>query len=234
MRFDPPLVRGRLIRRYKRFLSDIALTDGDETITAHVANPGAMTGLAEPGMEVWLSRSDSPTRKLPWSWELVRAGRALVGVNAGLPNRLVAEALEEGAVPELAGYARVRREVRYGTRSRVDFVLEDGARPPCYLEIKNVHLKRRGPLAEFPDSVTARGTRHLRELARVARDGGRAVMLYVVQRADCAAFAVAADIDPAYAAALADARAAGVELLCYACRIRRQGIRLAAPLPLAS
>lgn len=228
MKFSPPLARGRLVRRYKRFLADVTLATG-ETITAHVANPGAMTGLADPGLEIWLSKSDNPKRKLAWSWELARVGRYLVGINAGLPNRLVEEALGLGIIPELAGYAGLRREVRYGTRSRVDFVLSDGSRKDCYVEVKNVHLKR-GPLAAFPDSVTARGTRHLQELARMAAAGCRAVMLYVVQRADCNAFTIAGDIDPAYAEALALARRRGVELLCYTCTIRTTGIRLVKPL----
>jgi sugar fermentation stimulation protein A len=228
MKFSPPLVRGRLIRRYKRFLADVTLATG-ENITAHVANPGAMTGLADPGLEVWLSKSDNPKRKLAWSWELARIGRHLVGINAGLPNRLVEEALGLGVITELSGYAVLRREVRYGTNSRVDFVLSDKDRKDCYVEVKNVHLKR-GPLAEFPDSVTARGTRHLQELARMAAKGSRAVMLYVVQRADCDAFAIAGDIDPAYAAALAQARRRGVEVLCYTCAIRTTGIRLVKPL----
>jgi sugar fermentation stimulation protein A len=228
MKFSPPLARGRLVRRYKRFLADVTLATG-ETITAHVANPGAMTGLADPGLEIWLSKSDNPKRKLAWSWELARVGRYLVGINAGLPNRLVEEALGLGIIPELAGYAGLRREVRYGTNSRVDFVLSDGSRKDCYVEVKNVHLKR-GPLAAFPDSVTARGTRHLQELARMAAAGCRAVMLYVVQRADCNAFTIAGDIDPAYAEALALARRRGVELLCYTCTIRTTGIRLVKPL----
>jgi sugar fermentation stimulation protein A len=228
MKFSPPLARGRLVRRYKRFLADVTLATG-ETITAHVANPGAMTGLADPGLEIWLSKSDNPKRKLAWSWELARVGRHLVGINAGLPNRLVEEALGLGIIPELSGYAGLRREVRYGTNSRVDFVLSDGSREDCYVEVKNVHLKR-GPLAAFPDSVTARGTRHLQELARMAAAGCRAVMLYVVQRADCNAFTIAGDIDPAYAEALAQARRQGVEMLCYTCAIRTTGIRLVKPL----
>jgi sugar fermentation stimulation protein A len=228
MKFSPPLVRGRLVRRYKRFLADVVLATG-ENITAHVANPGAMTGLADPGLEIWLSKSDNPKRKLAWSWELARVGRHLVGINAGLPNRLVEEALGLGTIAELSGYAGLRREVRYGTNSRVDFVLSDRSHEDCYLEVKNVHLKR-GPLAAFPDSVTARGTRHLQELARMAAKGCRAVMLYVVQRADCDAFTIAGDIDPAYADALALARCRGVEVLCYTCAIRTTGIRLVKPL----
>lgn len=231
MKFAAPLHHGRLIKRYKRFLADVVLDDGT-ALTAHVANPGAMTGLAEPGMEVWLSKSDKPGRKLAFSWELVRVGRHLVGVNAGLPNRLVEEALVAGAIPELAAYPQIRREVRYGTNSRVDFVLSDAAGKPCYVEVKNVHLKR-GKLAEFPDSVTARGTRHLHELATLARQGIATAMLYVVQRRDCAAFAVAADIDPVYAKALSEAQAAGVGVLCYVCAVRTGEIRLECPLPVA-
>ncbi|HSR55384.1 MAG TPA: DNA/RNA nuclease SfsA [Alphaproteobacteria bacterium] len=231
MKFPTPLQKGRLIRRYKRFLSDIELDTG-ETVTAHVANPGAMTGLAEPGMEVWLSRSNNPKRKLPFSWELVRVGRHLVGVNASLPNRLVEEALAAGRIKELAHYGNVRREVRLGENSRIDFLLQQDGLADCWLEIKNVHLKR-GPLAEFPDSVTARGTKHLRELMDAVKSGTRAVMLYVVQRADCRKFSVAADIDPAYAEALREAKRKGVETICYVCRIRRDGICLDAPLPIS-
>jgi sugar fermentation stimulation protein A len=231
MKFPTPLLQGRLIRRYKRFLSDIELDTG-ERVTAHVANPGAMTGLAEPGMEVWLSRSDNPKRKLAFSWELVRVGRTLVGVNTALPNRLVEEALGSGAIKELAQYGSVRREVRHGANSRIDFLLREKGLPDCWLEVKNVHLKR-GALAEFPDSVTARGTKHLMELSDVVANGDRAVMLYVVQRTDCETFAIAADIDPAYGAALSEAKRKGVETLCYVCKIRRDGIRLDSPLPMA-
>lgn len=230
MKFSPPLAKGRLIRRYKRFLADVEFDSG-ETLTAHVANPGAMTGLADPGIEIWLSKSDNPKRKLAWSWELARIGRHLVGINAGLANRIAEEALAAGTVPELAGYGNIRREVRYGANSRVDFLLTDARRADCYVEVKNVHLKR-GRLAEFPDSVTARGTRHLGELTRMVAAGHRAVMLYVVQRADCDAFGIAADIDPAYGAALVSARAAGVEILCHTCRIRTTGIELDGPLPI--
>jgi sugar fermentation stimulation protein A len=231
MKFASSLVRGRLIKRYKRFLSDIELDDGD-LITAHVANPGAMTGLAEPGMEVWVSRSDNPKRKLAYSWELVRVGRHLVGVNTSLTNRIAEEAIAAGNISELAGYSSHRREVAYGKKSRIDFLLESEGRPECWVEIKNVNLKRT-TLAEFPDAVTARGTKHLHELTDAVTQGARAVMLYVVQRRDCKAFAIAADIDPAYAAALSEARSKGVETLCYVCTIRRDGIKLDSPLPLA-
>jgi sugar fermentation stimulation protein A len=225
MRFASPLARGRLVRRYQRFLADVAL-DGGGTVTAHCANPGSMLGVAEPGAEVWLSRSSNPKRKLALTWELIRIGTSLVGINAMQANPIVAEAIAAGAIAELAGYARTRHEVRYGKGSRIDILLEDDARPPCFVEIKNVHLARRPPLAEFPDAVTARGAKHLAELAGVAADGARAVMVYLVQREDCDRFALAADIDPAYAAAFARARKHGIEALAYGCRITPAEIRV--------
>ncbi len=228
MLFPRPLQRGTLIQRYKRFLSDIQLETG-EVVTAHCANPGAMLGVAEPGSEVWLSRSANPKRKLAWSWELVRVGDHLIGINTSNPNGLVAEALADGKIPELSGYEVHRREVRYGLNSRVDLLLESPGRPICYVEVKNVHLKR-GPLAEFPDCVTARGAKHLVELAAMVQAGHRAVMLYVVQRGDCEGFKVAEDLDPAYAAGLKLARAAGVEAICYDCHISLAGIEIAKPL----
>ena len=230
MKFRLPLRRATLVKRYKRFLSDHRFEDGS-TVTAHVANPGAMTGLIDDGVETWLSPAANPKRKLPYSWEMVRVGQGLVGVNAGRPNALAEEAIAAGAIPPLAGYDTIRREVAYGERSRVDFLLEAADRPPCYVEVKNVHLKR-GPGAEFPDSVTARGTKHLRELATVAESGARAVMLYVIQRQDCESFTLAADIDPAYAAAFTQARAIGVEALAYACRLTTEDITVDHPLPI--
>jgi sugar fermentation stimulation protein A len=206
MRFSSELVPATLLRRYKRFLADVELVDGSVT-TVHVANPGGMIGLQAPGSRVWLSRSPNAKRKLPYSWELVEVdfggGTELVGVNTAHPNRLVAEALAAGIVSELAGYASIRREVGYGAgafggASRIDFLLEGEGRPPCYLEIKNVHLMRRPGLAEFPDSVTARGARHLDELAAMAAAGARAVMLYVVQIGSAETFSLARDIDPVY------------------------------------
>jgi sugar fermentation stimulation protein A len=235
MRFAAPLVPATLLRRYKRFLADVRLRGGEE-VTAHVANPGAMTGLAAPGARVWLSRSDNPKRKLPWSWELVEVdfggGVELVGVNTAHPNGVVAEALAAGVIPELAGYATARREVKYGRNSRVDVLLEDPARPPCYVEIKNVHLMRRQGLAEFPDAVTARGAKHLDELAAMVAAGCRAVMLFLIQIGSAERFALAADIDPTYARAFARARAAGVEAVAYRCVITADGIDCARTVPI--
>ncbi len=228
-------MRGRLVRRYKRFLADVELDTG-EVVTAHCANPGSMMGLVEAGTCVWLSHSPSPHRKLAYSWELLEVdlgcGPAFVGINTGHPNGIVAEALAEGMIEELAGYETIRREVPYGTRSRVDFLLEGGGGPPCYVEVKNVHLMRQPGLAEFPDSVTARGARHLEELAAMAENGARAVMLFLVQRTDADRLALAADIDPVYAATFAQARRRGVETLVYCCKIDPEGIHLSHPLPM--
>jgi sugar fermentation stimulation protein A len=224
MRFPDPLIPGRLVRRYKRFLSDIELDTG-EVVTAHCANPGSMLGLDTPGAEVWLSPARNPARKLRYSWELLLVDGGLVGINTSHPNGIVAEAVSAGRIPELAGYDGFRREVKYGRNSRIDLLLEGGGRPPCYVEVKNVHLKR-GALAEFPDSVTARGAKHLAEMSDMVAQGCRAVMVYLVQRADCEGFAIAGDIDPAYAAALVEARTAGVEAICYCCKLSTEAITL--------
>jgi sugar fermentation stimulation protein A len=226
MDFPSPLVRGRLVQRYKRFLADVVLDGSGEQVTAHVPNPGAMLGLNTPGLDVWLSRSDSPTRKLAHTLELVEADGGLVGVNTLHPNRLAAEALREGLIPELAGYASVRPEVKYGTASRVDFLLQHPGRAPCWLEVKNCHYRRDGALAEFPDCVAARSAKHLRELEAMVAAGDRAVLLFVVQRQDCDGFAPCRDIDPVFAAALDHAADAGVEVLVYRCAMATSGIRL--------
>lgn len=228
MRFDPPLIPGRLERRYKRFLADIEIDGGIQTV--HCPNPGSMLGLAEPGSRVWVSRSANPARKLPLTWELVEAGGSLVGLNTGFANALVAEALERRRIPELAGYGEIRREVAYGERSRIDFLLAGAGRAPCYVEVKSVTLARQPPVAEFPDSVTARGARHLAELEARSRRTDRAVMLFVAQRADCNRLAIAGDIDPTYARACAGAILAGVEVLAYACSISPQGIEIDRPI----
>ena len=232
MHFPRPLVRGVLLRRYKRFLADVCLMDRRET-TAHCANPGSMMGLAEPGMEVWLLPHADPKRKLAWSWELVRAGDHLVGINTAHPNRLAEAAIAAGRIPALAGYPSCRREQRYGQASRIDLLLEGPGRPICYVEVKNVHL-RRGECAEFPDSVTARGAKHLAELTAMKTAGHRAVMLYVVQRGDCREFRIAADIDAVYDIAFREARAAGVEMLCYYCAVNLDAIEIAGPLAIAT
>jgi sugar fermentation stimulation protein A len=232
MRFPAPLVQATLVRRYKRFLADVLLPSG-ETVTVHCANPGAMIGLNVPGARVWLSRSDNPKRKLAHSWELIEVdlggGAELVGINTAHPNALAAEAIAAGAIPELQGYGSLRREVRYGRSSRVDFLLEGPGRPACYVEVKNVHLMRAPALAEFPDAVTKRGAKHLAELAGMAAAGARAVMLFVIQIGSARRFALARDIDPAYGRAFDAARAMGVEAIAYRCGITCAGIEVAEP-----
>ena len=230
MLFPAPLVPATFVRRYKRFFEDVVLTDGTE-LTAHCPNPGAMLGLNTPGLPAWLSVSDNPKRKLSHTLELVEADGGLVGINTLLPNRLVAEALEAGLIPELAGYASVRREVKYGKASRVDFLLEDPARGRCWLEVKNVHLMRTPGLAEFPDCVAARSTRHLEELADQVTAGDRAVALFVVQRTDCEAFSACADLDPAFARGLEAAAAAGVEVMAWACEVHPGEVTIRRALP---
>ena len=233
MDFPQPLTRATLVRRYKRFFADVVLGDGTE-ITAHCPNPGAMLGLNTPGLPCWLSRSDDPKRKLAHTLELVEVeGGGIVGINTLHPNRLVAEALAADAIPELCGYASHRREVKYGAASRVDFLLEAPGRAPCWLEVKNCHLMREPGLAEFPDCVAARSTKHLRELAEMARQGERAVLLFVVQRTDCERFSPAADCDPLFARTLAEVAEEGVEVLVYDCEVTAGGVKLARPMPWA-
>jgi sugar fermentation stimulation protein A len=232
MHLPAPLIPATLIRRYKRFLADVRLESGGE-VTAHCPNPGAMTGLAEPGTRVLLSRSDDPKRKLAHTWQLSDAPGGLVGINTNLPNAITAEAVTAGHIPELRGYGGLRREVKYGQNSRIDLLLQDGPDGrPAFVEVKNVHLCRQNGLAEFPDCATARGVKHLRELSEVAAQGGRAVMFFLVQRMDCRRFAIAGDIDPVYAASLTEARAAGVETLCYDCRISPSEITVSGPCPI--
>ncbi len=238
MRFATPLIAGRLVRRYKRFLADVVLDAPNgsepEALTAHCANPGSMLGLAPPGARVWLSRSDKPDRKLAYSWEIVEIDGVMVGINTAHPNGLVEEAVRAGLTPEAAGYARLRREVAYGRNSRVDLLLEDDARGRLYVEVKNVHLLRRSGLAEFPDSVTARGAKHLDELLEQVTQGHRALMLFLIQRGDVDRFSLASDIDPTYARAFERALAGGVEAAAYACSVTPEEIRLERAVPIVA
>jgi sugar fermentation stimulation protein A len=231
MRWPTPLLPGRLVRRYKRFLADVSL-DGAGEVTVHCPNPGRMLGLDAPGTQVWVSRARNPARALPLTLELVEVeGGGLVGINTMHPNRLVEEAVIAGRIKELEDYEVIRREVRYDERCRIDLLLHQGGRPDCFVEVKNVHLKRSAG-AEFPDAVTVRGAKHLGALARQVAQGARAVVLYVVQRTDCADFRIAADMDPIYAASFAAALDGGVEALCYACEVSLEDVRLSAPLPI--
>ena len=230
MKFKQPLIRAKLIKRYKRFLADVILQNGEE-VTAHCANPGAMEGLNTPGITVWLSKSDNPKRKLAYSWELaeihIHGTNALVGINTMHPNKLAVEAIERNQIVELTGYSALKREVPYGENSRIDILLSKNGDERCYVEVKNVHLLRHKGLAEFPDSVTKRGAKHLTELANMVAQGHRAVMLYIIQRDDAERFSVAADKDPVYASTFKKALDVGVEAIAYDCRLSTSEITIA-------
>ncbi len=234
MKFETKLLKGKLVKRYKRFFSDVVLENGD-TVVAHCANSGSMLSVKPEGAPVWISPANNPKRKLKYTWEIVQIEGHNVGINTGHPNRIVAEAIEAGEISELAGYDSLRREVKYGKNSRIDMLLEAEGKPPCYVEVKNVTMKRdltpKGN-AEFPDSVTTRGAKHLGELADMVSEGHRAAMFYLVQRGDCPRFSVAGDIDPDYKAGLAVAIKAGVEVLCYQCDVTPEEISISGPLPM--
>ncbi len=244
--FDPPLVPGRLVRRDNRFIATIEMDDG-RRVQAHCTNTGSLMGVLGAGARVYLRpETPSPTRRTAFTWVLVRFRKSWVGIDTMLPNRLCYWAAARNAISELGPYERVRREVKYGESSRVDLLLSARSRRPCYVEIKNCHLtattldssvaaprigRRFRDIALFPDAVTARGLKHLRELARVVAEGARGVLLVVVQRNDCDAFAAAAGIDPAYAEGLQEAARAGVEIYAYACTVSPKRVRLARALP---
>ncbi|MEL7302149.1 MAG: DNA/RNA nuclease SfsA [Pseudomonadota bacterium] len=236
MEFDPPLVPGTLIKRYNRFLVDVKLDSG-ETITGSCPNTGSMLGLKAPGLRVWLSEKDSPTRKYRHTLELVEVdegdgeGPATVGVNTGHPNKLVEEAIRGGRIAALKGYADLKREQKYGQNSRIDLLLDDPKKGRCYVEVKNVHLRRSKGLAEFPDSVTSRGAKHLGELADMVDEGHRAVMMFLIQRADVKSLSLARDIDPNYGEAFDAAIARGVEPMAYRCTVAPDGIAVARKVP---
>lgn len=240
MLFASPLLKGTLIKRYKRFMADVTLEDGT-VVTAHTANSGSMLGCCDPGSDVWLSPASNPDRKLKFTWEMVRVDGELVGINTSHPNALAAEAISDGTISEVGGYDTLKREVKYGKNSRIDVYLDDPDRGICYVEVKNTTLFRPVDAAHpdkkvalFPDAVTARGTKHLGELTDMVAQGHRAVMLYMVQRSATGLdhFSVAEDIDPAYASALRAAMAAGVEAICYTCTLSERGISVASPLPI--
>jgi len=218
-----PLIPGRLVRRYKRFLADVTLEDGT-TVTAHCANTGSMLGCDRPGSRVLLSEANNPARKLRYTWELVRVGRAWVGINTARANGIVAEAVQAGQIPELTGHTDLRREVPYGKNSRIDILLTGGP-GPTYVEVKNTTLAE-GGTARFPDAVTERGRKHMEELARVVRGGAKAAVVFLVHRSDARRFCPADDIDPAYGKALRRAATAGVMVLPYGASAGAEGVRV--------
>jgi len=232
MQFVPPPIPGTLLRRYKRFLADVQLDNG-EIVTAHCANPGSMKSCAEPGWKVLVSPTDNPKRKLRWTWQVVYAGspERPILVNTALPNHVVKEAVQQDRISELTGYSNLRTEVRYGENSRIDLLLEHPGRPPCYVEVKNVTMWESPDVAAFPDSVTARGTKHLTELAHVVERGDRAVQFFLVPRHDVSVVKPADDIDPKYGKTLRDAHDRGDEVIAYAAKVTPTTVLLSHPLP---
>ena len=213
MIFSDKLVKAKFIKRYKRFFSEHVLEDGTKVI-AHCANTGAMMGLNQEGITSWLQKNNDPKRKLKWSWELCQINSTFIGVNTHNPNKIVEEALKSNKIPQLKNYISFKREVKYGDNSKIDFLLKYSIEKDCYLEIKNVHLSRKSYLAEFPDSITARGKKHMNELSKVKEKGYRAVILYLIQRNDCKNFKIAKDIDKEYYVEFCKAVNAGVEVIC--------------------
>ncbi len=232
MKFESALILVRLLRRYKRFLADVEFADG-KTLTAVCPNTGSLMGCATPGSPVWLSRSDSPTRKYAHTWELVKVeGGTLVGINTQIANRLVEEAIRGGVIQELRGYADITREVRYGREnSRIDLLLRCGEEQPCFVEVKNVTAAVAGGVALFPDSVSDRGSKHLRELIQEVARGNRAVILFCVQRDDVTEVRPADAIDPIYGKTLREAMANGVEALAYRALVTTSEINLSERIP---
>lgn len=228
MQFNPPLVFGTLIKRYKRFLADVELEDGS-VITAHCPNTGRMTTCAEPGWKVALSDSQNPKRKYRFTWELVHNGSCWICVNTGRANEMAFEAVSDGVIPELSGYREILREQKFGN-SRFDLLLKN-ENDFCYVEVKNVTLRTEDGNYAFPDAVTARGTKHLNELIEVVNASHRAAMLFVIARSDGNVFRAAHEIDPKYAAALEAAVSAGVEIHAWSVLVRTDEIRLNQSVP---
>ncbi len=226
MIFTPPFEQGKLLRRYKRFLADVQLDDGSE-ITIHCPNTGSMRNCLFPGEPVWFSTSDNPKRKYAHTWEQAASDEGhIIGINTGRANALAAEAIEAGVISELTGYDSLRREVKYGSEnSRIDLLLESEDKPACYIEVKSCTLLEQGQ-GYFPDAVTTRGQKHLRELMEMVKQGHRAVLLFVVQHTGITTVAAARHIDPEYAELLTQAHQAGVEILAYSCELSPSAAKL--------
>jgi len=236
MKFDPPLQQGTLIQRYKRFLADVTLADGS-ALTLHCPNTGSMKNCNTPGSAVWFSDSGNPKRKYRHTWEMVAVSNgAVAGINTGRANALVQEAIAAGTIAELAGYAQIRTEVKYGAEnSRIDLLLEKPGQQ-CFVEVKNLTLGELDPetgalVGYFPDAVTERGQKHLRELEAMVQQGQRAVLLFCVQHTGVCEARPADHIDPKYGVALRQAQANGVEVMAWQCEMSAREIRIARPLP---
>lgn len=229
MKFNDPLIEGILLKRYKRFLVDVKLDDG-KYVTAHCPNSGSMKTCKEPGWKILLSKSNNPTRKLKYTWEMVHNGKCWIGINTQIPNKIVKEAIENNTIPELSGYEKIKSEVKYGKNSRIDILL-NGDKGRCYVEVKNVTLVEVDGFYKFPDAVTERGKKHLYELLEMVKVGYRAVMLFVIQRNDGTAFKPADHIDPEYARTLKEVHHQGVEILAYQADVSPTEIKLKSAIP---
>ncbi len=229
MNFDQPLVKGKILKRYKRFLADVELENG-EVITAHTANTGSMKTCWEPGWNVLLSFHDNPNRKLKYSLELTHNGKTWIGINTSLPNKIAMEGILDGTVKELQGYSNLKPEAKIG-KSRIDILLSNEGADLCYVEVKNVTLLGENQVAIFPDAVSTRGQKHLEELTGLVKEGIRSAMLFVVNREDVTSFSPADEIDPVYGELLRKAKEAGVEILAYQCKLSEKAISLTKSLP---
>ncbi|MAF77032.1 MAG: DNA/RNA nuclease SfsA [Halobacteriovoraceae bacterium] len=229
MKFESSLIKGKILKRYKRFLADVELENG-EVITAHTANTGSMKTCWEPGWKVLLSYHDNPKRKLKYSLELTHNGNTWIGINTSLPNKIAAEGILDGTVKELQGYSHLKPEAKIG-KSRIDILLSQDGEEPCYVEVKNVTLLGENKRAIFPDAVSTRGQKHLEELTGLVKEGIRAAMLFVVNREDVDSFSPADHIDPDYGKLLREADQAGVEILAYQCKLNSEEIKLTKKLP---
>ena len=225
MKFQKKLIKAKFLKRYKRFFSEHVLED-NTTVIAHCPNPGAMTGIAIAGVTSWLSIQENPKRKLKWTWELVNINNNLIGINTHNPNNIVAEAIKDNKIKEVLGYKTLSREAKYGQNSKIDILLEYENKEDCYLEVKNVHLSRYKEIAEFPDSVTERGKKHLIELSNVVLSGKRAILLFLIQRNDTKLFKIAKDIDPKYFVEFEKALSVGLEVICLSCNITPEEINI--------
>ncbi|MGB0960459.1 MAG: DNA/RNA nuclease SfsA [Halocynthiibacter sp.] len=231
MRFQTPLVRAVLIRRYKRFLADMQLADGT-IVTTHCPNPGAMLGLKDEGLTCWLEPNDDPKKKLKYGWRLAEMDTgAMVGIDTSAPNKIIKEALLAKRIPAFAAYDTILPEQKYSTNSRIDFLLRSDGLPDLYLEVKNAHLMRQEGLAEFPDCETKRGAKHLADLSAMSKSGHRAATLYLIQRDDCHKFGLAGDLDPTYSDMFQRAKRAGMESFAYNTILSQTEIAFGDPIP---
>ena len=224
IKFSKPLMKAALVKRYKRFFADVILEDGSE-VTCHCPNTGSMRSCGEPGDTVFVLANNDPKRKLKYTWEYTKVKGGYIGINTQRPNRIVETAIENGAIKELLGYKSLKREQKYGQASKIDLLLEDPDREPCYVEIKNVTLKE-GKNLYFPDAVTQRGQKHLQELMDIKKTGARAVMFYLINRPDGEAFKPAEHIDPEYARLYKKAQEKGVEILHYRVKASLSGMTI--------